>query len=117
LLRFPRSFSACARCDAIEDALRTRRRHARTVLFIDEIYPVNTAHQDTLLGAVEDGTISLVRATTENPSFEVSWALLSRCRVVVLDPLEPEEIATILRRALDDKERGLAGSIPDLAPE
>jgi putative ATPase len=102
---------------AIEDARRSRRRQAWTVLFIDEIHRFNKAQQDALLGAVEDGTISLIGATTENPSFEVNAALLSRCRVVVLEPLEPEEIATIVRRALQDAERGLAGSHPCIAPE
>jgi putative ATPase len=102
---------------AIEDARRSRRRQARTVLFIDEIHRFNKAQQDALLGAVEDGTISLIGATTENPSFEVNAALLSRCRVVVLDPLEPDEIATIVRRALDDAERGLSGFNPRVAPD
>ena len=69
------------------------------------------------LGAVEDGTVSLIGATTENPSFEVNAALLSRCRVVVLDPLGPDDIATIIRRALVDTERGLAGRQPQLTPD
>jgi putative ATPase len=102
---------------AIEEARKNRRRDARTILFIDEIHRFNKAQQDALLGAVEDGTISLIGATTENPSFEVNAALLSRCRVVVLQPLEPNEVATIIRRALDDSERGLARLSPRLAPE
>ena len=69
----------------------------RTILFIDEIHRFNKAQQDALLGAVEDGTITLIGATTENPSFEVNAALLSRCRVVVLEPLPPDDLATILR--------------------
>ncbi len=102
---------------AIEEARKNRRRDARTILFIDEIHRFNKAQQDALLGAVEDGTISLIGATTENPSFEVNAALLSRCRVVVLQPLETEEVATIVRRALDDPERGIAGQKPCLAPD
>ena len=80
----------------------------RTILFIDEIHRFNKAQQDALLGAVEDGTVSLIGATTENPSFEVNAALLSRCRVVVLQPLDPDDVAAIINRALDDQERGLA---------
>jgi putative ATPase len=102
---------------AIDEARKDRRRDARTILFIDEIHRFNKAQQDALLGAVEDGTISLIGATTENPSFEVNAALLSRCRVVVLQPLETNEVATIIRRALDDPDRGLAGLNPRLAPD
>ena len=102
---------------AIDEARKSRRRNARTILFIDEIHRFNKAQQDALLGAVEDGTVSLIGATTENPSFEVNAALLSRCRVVVLQPLSPDEIATIIRRALDDPERGLARLKPRLTPE
>jgi putative ATPase len=102
---------------AIEDARNSRRRARATVLFIDEIHRFNKGQQDALLGAVEDGTISLIGATTENPSFEVNAALLSRCRVVVLDGLERDEIATIVRRALEDPERGLARSQPRLAAD
>ncbi len=79
----------------------------RTVVFIDEIHRFNRAQQDALLPAVEDGTIVLIGATTENPSFEVNAPLLSRCRVVVLEPLSDEAIRAILRRALSDRERGL----------
>ncbi len=74
---------------AIDEARKSQNRGARTILFIDEIHRFNKAQQDALLGAVEDGTVSLIGATTENPSFEVNAALLSRCRVVVLQPLEP----------------------------
>jgi putative ATPase len=93
---------------AIEEARKSQRRGRRTILFIDEIHRFNKAQQDALLGAVEDGTITLFGATTENPSFEVNAALLSRCRVVVLEPLPPDDLATILKRALADPERGLA---------
>ena len=79
----------------------------RTVLFIDEIHRFNKSQQDALLPFVEDGTIILIGATTENPSFEVNAALLSRSRVFQLKPLDQEELVQIIRRALTDKERGL----------
>ena len=93
---------------AIAEARLDRRRSRRTILFIDEIHRFNKAQQDALLPAVEDGTITLIGATTENPSFEVISALLSRSRVLVLNPLSDDEVQTILRRALADEERGLA---------
>jgi putative ATPase len=80
----------------------------RTILFIDEIHRFNKAQQDAFLPHVETGTILLVGATTENPSFEVNAALLSRAKVYVLHALEPAEVAAILRRAIEDPERGLA---------
>jgi len=83
----------------------------RTVLFLDEIHRFNKAQQDALLPHVEDGTITLVGATTENPYFEVNSALLSRMRVWRLEPLTDDEVATVVRRALDDEERGLAGAL------
>jgi putative ATPase len=82
-------------------------RGRRTILFVDEIHRFNKAQQDAFLPHVEAGTIVLVGATTENPSFEVNSALLSRSKVYVLQPLAPENIVTILRRALADEERGL----------
>ena len=85
----------------------------RTVLFIDEIHRFNKAQQDALLPYVEDGTITLTGTTTENPYFEVNAALLSRMRVWRLDTLADEDVATVVRRALADPERGLAG---DLGP-
>src|SRR4051812_19894911 len=81
----------------------------RTVLFVDEIHRFNRAQQDAFLPAVEDGTLSLLGATTENPSFEVNSALLSRCRVFVLKALNTEEIGALLDRAMVDVERGLGG--------
>ncbi len=93
-----------------------RRRGGRTVLFIDEIHRFNKAQQDALLPAVEDGTVTLIGATTENPSFEVNSALLSRCRVLVLHPLDEDDVAAVVRRALSDAERGLAGLKP-VVPE
>lgn len=92
---------------AIADARLARQRGHRTILFIDEIHRFNKAQQDALLPAVEDGTVTLIGATTENPSFEVISALLSRSRVLVLNPLEESEIETIVRRALNDEDRGL----------
>src|SRR5215213_1299113 len=86
----------------------------RTVLFIDEIHRFNKAQQDALLPHVEDGTITLIGATTENPYFEVNSALLSRMRVWRLESLANEEVGTVVRRALADEERGLAGPLgPD----
>src|ERR671912_817638 len=81
----------------------------RSVLFIDEIHRFNKAQQDALLPHVEDGTVTLIGATTENPYFEVNSALLSRMRVWRLEPLTDEDVASIARRALEDEERGLAG--------
>ncbi|MCX7622531.1 MAG: replication-associated recombination protein A [Thermomicrobium sp.] len=89
----------------------------RTIVFIDEIHRFNRAQQDALLPAVEDGTIVLIGATTENPSFEVNAPLLSRCRVVVLEPLSDEAVRTLLVRALTDRERGLGGVPVEVAPE
>ncbi len=83
----------------------------RTVLFLDEIHRFNKAQQDALLPHVEDGTVTLVGATTENPYFEVNAALLSRMRVWRLESLVDEDIATVVRRAIADEERGLAGSL------
>ena len=85
----------------------------QTILFIDEIHRFNKAQQDALLPHVEEGTVTLVGATTENPYFEVNSALLSRLRVFRLEPLTDEQITTVVRRALADAERGLAG---DLGP-
>ena len=79
----------------------------RTILFLDEIHRFNKAQQDTLLPHVEEGTITLIGATTENPSFQVIAPLLSRCRVFTLKSLQAEDIKTILARSLQDKERGL----------
>ncbi len=83
----------------------------RTVLFLDEIHRFNKAQQDGLLPHVEDGTITLIGATTENPYFEVNAALLSRMRVWRLEPLSDEDVATVVRRALADEANGLAGAM------
>jgi putative ATPase len=90
-----------------EASQRRRQLHQRTILLIDEIHRFNKAQQDSVLHAVEQGVVTLIGATTENPSFEVNSALLSRCRVFTLRSLRPEEIEGLLRRALTDSERGL----------
>ena len=89
-------------------AAQAAEMHSRTILFVDEIHRFNKAQQDAFLPYVERGTIRLIGATTENPSFEIISALLSRCRVYVLQPLSEERIAGLLRKALEDKDRGLA---------
>ncbi len=93
----------------IEEA-RGRRgmNQQRTVLFIDEIHRFNKAQQDAILPYVEDGTVTLIGATTENPSFEVIAPLLSRCRVFTLNALTAEQVGVLVRRALEDADRGLA---------
>jgi putative ATPase len=88
-----------------KDAIRMFQK--RTILFIDEIHRFNKSQQDVLLPFVEDGTVILIGATTENPYFEVNRPLLSRLRVLQLEPLTDEAIATVLRRALTDTERGM----------
>jgi putative ATPase len=102
---------------AIAEARLDRRRGRRTILFIDEIHRFNKAQQDALLPAVENGTVTLVGATTENPSFEVISALLSRSRVLVLNPLNEAEVATIVRRAVIDEERGLGTFQPEISEQ
>ena len=84
-------------------------KHTATILFLDEIHRFNRSQQDYLLPHVEDGTLTLIGATTENPSFEINSALLSRLRVFTLEPLTPQEIEAILNRALGDPIRGLGG--------
>ena len=97
---------------AVMAEAETARREMgrRTILFVDEIHRFNKAQQDAFLPRVEAGDLVLIGATTENPSFEVNAALLSRSKVFVLQPLATEETAAILRRALDDAERGLGGT-------
>ena len=86
---------------------RRRYQHQRTILFVDEIHRFNKAQQDAFLPYVEDGTVVLIGATTENPSFEVISPLLSRSTVYILEPLYPEDLKNILEKALLDKEKGL----------
>jgi len=93
---------------AVETARSERQRHGRpTLLFLDEVHRFNKAQQDTFLPYLEDGTLTFVGATTENPSFEVISALLSRARVYVLRPLSVADLTALLRSALADGERGL----------
>jgi len=89
------------------DAERAKQYGTRTIVFIDEIHRFNKAQQDAFLPHVEKGNIRLIGATTENPSFEINSALLSRCRVYVLQPLTEDQIVALLQRALNDRERGL----------
>jgi putative ATPase len=103
--------------DAIAEARRERKFGVRTILFIDEIHRFNKSQQDALLHAVEDGTITMIGATTENPSFEVTGALLSRSRVLVLNALNEDEVKSILQRALKDRERGLGQLSPVASDE
>ena len=96
----------------IERARERRRAGRSTVLFLDEIHRFNKAQQDALLPAVEEGLLTLIGATTENPFFEVNSALLSRAQIYELRPLAPEQVEELLRRALADSERGLAEPPP-----
>jgi putative ATPase len=104
--------------EVIGEAERERgRRGIRTILFVDEIHRFNRAQQDAFLPHVEKGTVVLIGATTENPSFEVNSALLSRCRVYVLRALGDDDLIAIMRRALADGARGLASLRPEVADD
>lgn len=91
----------------VEEAKQRRKTGQRTILFIDEIHRFNKLQQDAILPFVENGVVTLIGATTENPSFEVISALLSRCRVFTLNSLSDDEVRLIVERALKDEERGL----------
>ena len=93
--------------EVMKRAAEDRMRGKKTVLFVDEIHRFNKAQQDAFLHSVEEGTITLIGATTENPSFEVNSPLLSRCKVVVLEPLPVEALKKIIENAITDKEKGL----------
>jgi len=101
----------------IAGAEALKSRGETTILFVDEIHRFNKAQQDAFLPHVERGTITLIGATTENPSFEVNSALLSRLRVFVLEPLSEADLETLLDRALNDPERGLGRRPPHLEGE
>jgi putative ATPase len=101
----------------VAEARERLRSGERTVLFVDEIHRFNKAQQDAFLPHVESGVVILLGATTENPSFEIIPALLSRLRVLVLHPLAEEDLAAILERALADPERGLGGLMVELTPQ
>jgi putative ATPase len=100
---------------AAREERQTRKR--KTVLFVDEIHRFNKAQQDAFLQHVEDGTLTLIGATTENPSFHVNAPLLSRCRVIVLEQLSEENLIVIMKRAISDKERGLGNLKVDIEEE
>jgi len=101
----------------IKEAKENKEKKIKTILFIDEIHRWNKAQQDALLPHVEHGVVTLIGATTENPSFEVISALVSRSRVLVLNKLEPEDIEKILEHALKDKEKGLGNKKIKIAKE
>ena len=103
--------------EAIDRAKSAARAGRRTVLFVDELHRFNRAQQDALLPHVEAGTVTLIGATTENPSFEVVAPLLSRCRVFTLRRLEDPDLETLLGEAARDRERGLGGAGVDVPPE
>ncbi len=100
----------------MQQAEENRRYGDRTIVFVDEIHRFNKAQQDAFLPFVEKGSIILIGATTENPSFEVNGALLSRCKVFVLQPLSSEDIVSLLSRAITD-ERGFGGQKIKIVPE
>ena len=102
----------------VEEARQRRGMHGqRTLLFVDEIHRFNKAQQDVILPHVEEGAVTLIGATTENPSFEVVAPLLSRCRVFTLNALSDEDVAAIVERALADEERGLGDTRARLAED
>jgi len=103
--------------EVMTQAQRARRGGRRTIVFIDEVHRFNKAQQDAFLPFVEQGSITLIGATTENPSFEVIAPLLSRARVYRLDALTNEQIVLLLRRALADTERGLGGQPVDISDD
>ncbi len=100
-----------------EEAAQLKSEGQRTILFVDEIHRFNKAQQDAILPHVENGTVVLIGATTENPYFEVNRALVSRSRVLRLEPLSDEKVKTLLRRAISDKERGLGDLKPEVTEE
>jgi len=100
--------------EVVKRAEKNLEEDTRTVLFVDEIHRFNKSQQDAFLHSVEEGVITLIGATTENPSFEVNAPLLSRCKVLTLEALTEDHVRHILERALADKERGLGGVKTDL---
>ena len=119
MVTFSAVLSGVKEARAVMSSARSLRRSEgrRTVLFVDEIHRFNRAQQDAFLPFVEAGDVVLVGATTENPSFELNRALLSRVKVYILDPLTPDQILGLLRLALDDEERGLGTIAPELELE
>jgi putative ATPase len=103
--------------EAVARAQQVRAAGHPTVLFLDEVHRFNKTQQDAFLPHVEDGTLTFIGATTENPSFEIVGALLSRARVYVLRAIEPADLAALMQRALADGERGLGGAGLSIEPE
>ncbi|MGL5044012.1 MAG: replication-associated recombination protein A, partial [Plesiomonas sp.] len=103
--------------EAIERARSNRDRARRTILFVDEVHRFNKSQQDAFLPHIEDGTITFIGATTENPSFELNNALLSRARTYLLKSLTEEEIGTVLDQAMHDSARGLGSQPLQLLPQ
>ena len=102
--------------EAIERARQNRNAGRRTILFVDEVHRFNKSQQDAFLPHIEDGTITFIGATTENPSFELNSALLSRARIYLLKSLSTEDIEQVLTQAMEDKTRGYGGQdivLPD----
>ncbi|GLJ49336.1 hypothetical protein SUGI_1043070 [Cryptomeria japonica] len=97
--------------DVLEEAKRMKKTSQRTLFFVDEVHRFNKAQQDAFLPVIEDGSIVFIGATTENPSFEINNALLSRCRVLTLNKLQPEDVRKLLERAITDSEKGLMVSL------
>lgn len=95
----------------VRDAIESARKNGSAILFIDEIHRFNKGQQDALLGAVEKGTITLIGATTENPSFEINSALLSRCQVFVLRPLQADDLSRLLQKAIQTDPELLARGV------
>jgi putative ATPase len=102
--------------DVVKEAEARRKGGRRTLLFIDEIHRLNKGQQDFLLPGIESGLMTLVGATTEHPGFEINAAVLSRSRVLVLEPLTEDDVRAVVRRAVEDPERGLGGRVA-LEPE
>ena len=100
----------------MEQAEANRRYGEKTIVFVDEIHRFNKAQQDAFLPFVEKGSIILIGATTENPSFEINSALLSRCRVFVLQALKTEELTELLHRALKDQ-RGFGSQLVEISDD
>ncbi len=119
MVTFSAVLSGVKEARSVMSAARGLRRSEgrRTVLFVDEIHRFNRAQQDAFLPYVEAGDIVLVGATTENPSFELNRALLSRVKVYILDPLKPDQLVEILHSALDDGDRGLGKIAPEIDPD
>jgi len=101
----------------VEEARRWQEQGRRTILLIDEIHRFNKAQQDALLPHVEEGLLTLIGATTENPYFEIIGPLLSRARIFIFEPLQEADINTLLRRALTDKDQGLGAMKVEVAEE